>query len=413
MPPCPHVPVAEAVNQQYRKQINRSVLPGSDSLPAVGLFAGILGLDIGLARAGFCIRAALDFDSDAQNVVAANVNNVGDFPYLCENITNFPPHQLLEAAGRNEGDLALLAGGPPCQPYSKSGLRRGAEDSRGLLFQRYLTYLEAMKPQAFVLENVRGLFSSRGGKDFQTVLNEFRRTGYTVYWRIMDAAAYGVPQFRQRLFIVGFRNRLRFEWPVVTHGDPDVLSSDLFNERQPFVTVGDAIADLEHDTSAPAYSGRFAALLKDIPEGLNYSHYCAERAHPSPLFEWRSKFWYFLLKIDRRRPSLTIQAHPGNNTGPFHWANRRLSIAELLRLQSFPDWTTVHAHYFTAHRLIGNAVPPLLAEAVGRSIRTALEDNEIISHREYERSREAEHRRSGFVQSGRGSGKGKRPLSPL
>jgi DNA (cytosine-5)-methyltransferase 1 len=392
----------------YKGLINREILPhASGALPSAGLFAGILGIELGLARAGFYTVAALDFDPNAKTVVEANRERLGAFPYFCENICNFAPGQLLESSGLRKGELALLAGGPPCQPFSKSGLRLGSDDARGQLFRRYLDFLKAIEPQAFLLENVRGLFSSRHGKDFAVVLEEFKRTGYTVYWRILDAASYGVPQFRQRLFLVGFKDRLRFEWPAPTHEDPQAASSDLFDERTPYVTVGEAIQELEHDLSSPPYSGRFANLLRDIPEGLNYSYYCSERDHPHPLFQWRSRFWYFLLKIDRSRPSLTLQAHPGNNTGPFHWNNRRLTVPELLRLQSFPDWLRVDLPYFKAHQVIGNAVPPLFSEALGHSVKSALDRAALISDVEYERTCQVEYRTNGFVRSGRGSGKGK------
>ena len=120
----------------------------------------------------------------------------------------------------------------------------------------------------------------------------------------------------------------------------------------------------------------------------------------------------FLLKLARNRPALTIQAYPGNNTGPFHWNNRRLAIAELLRLQSFPDWLVVEKPYLVAHRLIGNAVPPLLAEVIGGAVRDALAARAPISRLDYLAIRTASTRRNGIVKSGRGSGKGKMALGP-
>lgn len=389
---------------EYRSVINRPLVQAASELTAIGLFSGICGIEIGLQRAGFHSRAALDLDPVASDVSTQNRTNLCLETYVTGDINEYLPERLLEEASLKAGEVSVLAGGPPCQPFSKSGRRLGAADERGLLFKRYLEYLAVMKPAAFVLENVRGLFSSRGGEDFRLVLKEFDDSGYTVYWRILDAANFGVPQFRQRLFLVGFREQFAFDWPAETHGDHRAREETLFPSDLPFVTVSDAIEDLAATEEAPKLAGRYAGLLEDIPEGLNYSHYTSERGHPNPLFEWRSKFWYFLLKTDRNRPSLTIQAYPGSNTGPFHWLNRRLSIREMLRLQSFPDWFAVAKAYFVAHRLIGNAVPPLLAEAIGRRIRESLDARAVLSDSEFLRIRHAELRRGGAVGSGRGSG---------
>lgn len=394
----------------YLGLVNRRLghKPGTSPV-SISLFSGILGIEIGLEWAGFRCGLALDHDKDAKDVVEANRTELGRFPYLCADVNEVGPEQVLEAAGLQPGETALLAGGPPCQPFSKSGLRQGVLDDRGSLFKRYLEYLHVIRPSAFLLENVRGLFSSRRGEDFRLILEHFDDSGYSVYWKILDAAAYGVPQFRQRLFLVGFRDRIRFTWPVATHDDP--RPGMMFSDTKPFVTAAEAISDLS-ELPAPRLTGRYAGLLEEIPEGLNYSYYTAERGHANPLFGWRSKFWYFLLKLARDRPSLTIQAYPGNNTGPFHWNNRRLGIEELLRLQSFPDWFTVTKPYMVAHRLIGNAVPPLLAEVLGRAILTALEQRLPVSRLDYLAIRSSSSRQNGSVRSGRGSGKGRMSIEP-
>jgi DNA (cytosine-5)-methyltransferase 1 len=394
----------------YVRLINRPVTGTSErSLPSVSLFSGILGIELGLERAGFECRLALDQDEHAKEVVEANRAHLKDFPYLAADVNVVSPEDVLRESNLAVGETALLAGGPPCQPFSKSGLRLGTLDERGSLFKRYLEYLNTMKPRSFLLENVRGLFSSRGGQDFRDILSHFDDTGYTVYWKILDCANFGVPQYRQRLFIVGFRDPLRFTWPSPTHEDPD--TGHMFALGMPFRTAADAIGD-GIGIKGPPLTGRYSHLLPEIPEGLNYSFYTAERGHPNPLFEWRSKFWYFLLKLARNKPALTIQAYPGNNTGPFHWENRRLSVDELKRLQSFPDWFAIDKSYMAAHRLIGNAVPPLMAEALGRSVRAALEDDKKIDRLEYLSLRAMSQQQSGTVRSGRGSGKGKFIVAP-
>jgi DNA (cytosine-5)-methyltransferase 1 len=388
----------------FIQKINRPMYRNNENYPLISMFSGILGLDIGLERAGFKTKLALDIDKHCKDVIDENRENLGDFPYVVGNINELSPHEVLEEAGLRSGEVALLSGGPPCQPFSKSGLRKGIDDDRGRLFERYLEYLQVIRPKAFILENVRGLFSSNKGEDFKVILNLFEETGYTIYWKIIDAANYGVPQFRQRLFIIGFRDRIKYEFPRETHSDGN---SQEDNELVPFVTVEKAIADLADNVKAPPYRGKYAHLLDEIPEGMNYSYYTEERGHPNPIFAWRSKFWYFLLKIDRKKPSLTIQAQPGNNTGPFHWKNRKLSIEELRRLQTFPDWLQVDKSYSIAHRMIGNAVPPILSEILGYSIMEALNKDENITQEEYLELREISDSEASKVKSGRGSGKGK------
>src|SRR5207245_7689738 len=114
--------------------------------------------------------------------------------------------------------------------------------------------------------------------------------------------------------------------------------------------------------------GQWGHLLAEVPPGENYLHFTAERGHPNPVFEWRSRYWSFLLKLDPSRPSPTIQAQPGPNVGPFHWENRRRRVAELKRLFTFPDDFEFVGSRSSVQAQVGNAVPPLLAEAVGRQI---------------------------------------------
>lgn len=396
------------MTRDYITLINRPIHNETrKNYPVVSIFSGILGIEIGLGRSGFNTRFALDFDKHCKDVVDENRSYLGDFPYLCDDVNKITANDILKESGLEPGEAAILVGGPPCQPFSKSGLRKGVNDDRGLLFKHYLDYLKIIKPKAFILENVRGLFSSGGGKDFKLILEDFENTGYTIYWKILDAANHGVPQFRQRLLIVGFRDRIRYSFPDETNTDLVDIESSLLNDKSPYVTVDEAIGDLEGKKVGPKFNGKYSHLLKDIPEGMNYSFYTTERGHPKPLFDWRSKFWYFLLKIDRSKPSLTIQAYPGNNTGPFHWKNRRLSIAELKRLQAFPDFLKINKSYMVAHRLIGNAVPPLLAEAIGNSMLEAFEDNRAITKEEYLVVGSHNGEKNGIVKSGRGSGRGR------
>lgn len=394
-----------SVSKDYVKKINRKLSKNGRKYPSISIFSGIMGIEIGLERAGFTTVFANDFDKHCKDVIEDNREVFGDFPYLCEDINKITPEEILELSGLKPGEAAMLAGGPPCQPFSKSGLRKGIESDKGQLFKRYLDYLEVIKPRAFILENVRGMVSSNKGEDFKNILEHFDETGYTIYWKILDAANHGVPEYRQRLFIVGFRDRIQFDFPSIDYADPEADQETLF-DKDPYITVADALHELpKGEPTGPKLTGKYEGYLDEIPEGMNYSFYTAERGYKKPKFEWRTKFWYFLLKTHRQKPSLTIQAYPGNNTGPFHWENRRFSVRELLRIQSFPDWLKIDKPYRIGHRMAGNAVPPILAEEVGKKIKQALDESKPVTKEEYLKGREHALKHYLKVQSGRGSGK--------
>jgi DNA (cytosine-5)-methyltransferase 1 len=128
------------------------------------------------------------------------------------------------------------------------------------------------------------------------------------------------------------------------------------------------VPDPQEDLSV---RGKWADLLASIPEGENYLWH-TERGGGLPLFGWRRRFWSFLLKLAKNRPSWTLQAQPGPATGPFHWSSRRLSMRELCRLQTFPDDVFICGGRGSVQRQVGNAVPSLLAETLARAIRTKL-----------------------------------------
>src|SRR5690606_19673894 len=144
----------------------------------------------------------------------------------------------------------------------------------------------------------------------------------------------------------------------------------------PYRTAWDAIGDLPAHPNDPSLvpRGKWADLLPTIPEGQNYLWH-TNRGGGEPLFGWRTRFWSFLLKLVKDQPSWTIQAQPGPATGPFHWCNRKLSPAELCRLQTFPDGLEFDCSHAEVQKLLGNAVPSLLAEVLARAIRTQLLDD--------------------------------------
>jgi DNA (cytosine-5)-methyltransferase 1 len=165
----------------------------------------------------------------------------------------------------------------------------------------------------------------------------------------------------------------RRSYPWNLSGSP---AGELALGLEPYRTAWDAIGDLPARPNDPAVAlcGKWADLLPTIPEGENYLWH-TNRGGGEPLFGWRTRFWSFLLKLKKDQPSWTIQAQPGPATGPFHWCNRRLTAHELCRLQTFPDGLVFECGHNAVQRLVGNAVPSLLAEVLARAIRAQLLDS--------------------------------------
>lgn len=345
-----------------------------DRKPAISLFTGAGGLDLGVERAGYDVRVAVEYDHDACETLRTNFR---DADVIEGDIRQISSAEILRSAGLRRGEAELLVGGPPCTPFSKSGnwiatKRRGLDPDASLL-EHYIRVLDDARPNAFFLENVFALaYSNHNRVWLEFLLDSFDRLGYSVNQRVMLAADYGVPQRRQRLIIVGSLEGTP-ALPEPTHTGPHERRVwNVEGRCRMHVTTGEAIGDLaSRDDLAEAeevVAGKYGHLLPDVPPGDNYLFYTAKRGHPDPRFEWRKRFWSFLLKLDPNQPSPTIQAQPGPYVGPFHWDSRRLRVAEIKRLQTFPDRFKLHGNRRAQQRQIGNAVPPLLAECVAESL---------------------------------------------
>lgn len=338
-------------------------------IKTLSLFSGAGGLDIGFHRAGFEIVGCVELESAYCKTLDAN-SGAGKFfggqtKVYCTDIREFDPKPYADS------DIECVIGGPPCQTFSAAGRRSGGVlgtiDARGRLFESYCRILRVIKPKVFVFENVYGLPGANGGGPWREICKAFSALGYELKAEVVDSADYGVPQHRERLIIVGYKHdELDFTFPEPTHG-PDS------NSGKGLITVLDAISDLQNDDEPyHEFDGLYGHLLPLVPEGLNYSFFTREMGYPKPFFAWRSKFHDFLYKVDRGSPSRTIKAQPGKFTGPFHWKNRHFNVAELKRLQSFPDNYEIAGSYGKVVEQIGNSVPPKLAEVVAISVREQL-----------------------------------------
>lgn len=343
-------------------------------MKAVSLFSGCGGLDLGLERAGFEVVFASDIDAHCASSYAVNFPQVPFHQGSAGELTKAVLAKVSKGATLRQIDL--LAGGPPCPPFSKSRFYRtekprALEDAVGEeTINAYLAMLEALRPRAFILENVAGLAYKVHESALDLILGTAEDLGYAISSEVINAADYGVPQMRERFFVVGMLDG-EFEFPEPSHAKEPSRRVDNAG-RLPWVTAGEAIGDLDTkknaDDTGHFAGGKYHKLLREIPPGDNYLYFTAKRGHPSPQFEWRKRYWSFLLKLSPDLPSWTIQARRSNNMGPLHWRNRILRIEEVMRLQTFPDDWTLSGTIERQWRQVGNAVPPLLAELLGQAI---------------------------------------------
>lgn len=366
-------------------------------LPVISLFSGAGGLDLGVEAAGYRVRVAVELDRDACQTLRANSASSTDgaeffdgLTVLERDIRTLSTGEILEAADLRPGEAELLVGGPPCTPFSKSGYwleeKRSGLDPDATLLDHYVRVLADARPRGFILENVFGLaYRNHNAPRFKELIGALQALGYNVVPDVLLAADFGVPQRRQRLLIRGSLDG-RPGKLAATHSGPHETKRVWDTSLLPHVTAGEAIGDLadREDLREPEeeVNGKYGHLLPEIPSGDNYLFFTEKRNHPKPVFEWRKRYWSFLLKLDPEQPSPTIQAQPGPYVGPFHWRNRRLRLAEIKRLQSFPDEYLIHGSRRSAQVQIGNAVPPLLAERVAASLRHLGADSLTSAHAE-------------------------------
>lgn len=340
----------------------------ASSPTVLSTFSGLGGLDLGLEGAGFRCVGCIEWDEYAR--LSLKANRDGAWPILEPgNIAEVAETLIPSDVGLKPGELTLLAGAPPCQPFSKAaqwsrGSRAGLDDPRAAFLGDLMELVRRFLPRVVLIENVSGFI--RGTTSALPYLAERvadirTRSGvdYRIEFRICDAADYGVPQKRTRAIVVLLRGSQEFAWPKATHATNPATAWDAIGHEAP--TGADV----------PKPAGKWATLLASIPEGHNYLWH-TPRGGGEPIFGYRSRYWSFLLKLARDKPSWTLPASPGPGTGPFHWENRPLAVWELLRLQSFPlDWVVEGPHREKV-RQVGNATPVLLGEVLGRAVLRSL-----------------------------------------
>lgn len=342
-------------------------------LPMVSLFSGAGGLDLGLETAGFNTVFAADIDEHScitlgwgkEASKAKPVKFLRHAVIVKEDIRHKGLTDLiLSSTGCKPGEFALLAGGPPCQAFSVFGKRRGRSDPRGQLAFHYLHILGRLRPRAFVFENVYGLLTIDSGKIFRELCEKLAHPARGLRYEISvfreNAVNFAVPQFRDRVFIIGDRDGGKVQ-PFQRIAAKTKQS--LFDARLPWRTVRDALRGLPTIGSAyPAnhvgrvHSGRIVDRYLNLRPG--------ERDH-----------FTRINKLDLDKPSFTIivGSDKGGGKGHVHPIEpREVTPRESARIQTFPDWWAFSGTSRHPIRQVGNAVPPLLGAAVGNEIRSQL-----------------------------------------
>lgn len=355
-------------------------------MKVIDLFCGCGGFSKGFEQAGFDICLGIDVWQDAIRTYKANFPNaetiVGD-------ISNLTGNDLLSVAGMTADEVDVIIGGPPCQGFSLSG-KRLLDDPRNILYKSFVRIVENIKPKVFVMENVPGLVRLFKGRVKEQVLEDFTNIGYKVEMRLLTASDFGVPQARKRVFFVGInKNKIKnvtYSFPTETHGENKI----------PFVTCKDALSDLDfigdnrllpdeaeyefvamseyqklmrknsdklwnHVTTI--HTEKTRSIIAMVPDGGNYKDL------PRELWSTR-KVNIAWTRMDSKKPCFTIDT--GHNHHFHYRANRVPTVRESARIQSFPDDFRFIGIKTSQLKQVGNAVPPLLAQAVAESIIVAL-----------------------------------------
>ena len=363
-------------------------------ISVVDLFAGAGGLSVGAHLAGARVGASVELDHTACDTLRANPEYHG--AVIEGDVAGLTGEGLRKIAKVRPNDPLIVVGGPPCQPFSKAaywteaGLdaayRRArmsgiaAEkppaptevraDERRDLVREFWRLVDESNADGFVFENVPSIKHPRNRPIYESLVAAARDAGYNVTELMVNAAAYGVAQARERVVVLGSRRKAPLA-PQPTH--------TLDEERsflRPAVTAGEALDgldDIRFFEAEEVVEGRWANHLREVPPGWNYKAHTAWAGHPNPTFVTETRFWNFLLKLAPERPSWTIAASPGPWTGPFHWSSRRLRTPELAALQGFPRGYHIAGGRRERVRQMGNAVPVPVAKGLVASVMESLE----------------------------------------
>lgn len=353
---------------------------------AISLFSGCGGLDLGLEGAGWAVLAQLECDSDCIRTLELHSHGHPQLRQLVQaRIEQRQPARLRAELGLRQGELGLLAGGPPCQPFTTSGLRQALHDQRASsVFPAYLGYVSEFLPRALLIENVDGMLSAalshrplalrgRGhpalrqeetkGSFLRWLVSALAGLGYATSWAVAEVADYGVPQLRQRAILIGVRGQDPCFLPPATHGPAGTL---------PHRTLRDALASVGEVGPIQPLSDRKRRVYELIPPGGNW------RDLPDAVRQGTMGAAYFAeggrggwwRRLDWDRPCPTILGMPDHSsTALIHPEETRcLSLYECAAVQTFPSASRFAGSPRSGYQQIGNAVPPVFAAQLGTEL---------------------------------------------
>lgn len=339
-------------------------------MKVIDLFCGCGGLSYGFKKAGFDILLGIDNDSLALQVFEINHKGAKS---ICKDITNVHFEEIKSVIGDEKVDIII--GGPPCQGMSLSGLRN-FEDPRNKLYLSYIRLVEEIKPRAFVIENVPGLVGLFNGQIKNNIIKQMTDLGYHVNFRILCSADYGVPQRRKRVFFIGLRDK-EFNFDMIRK--KEIVTCEMaISDLPPLInTLGVESAEYETEPKndyqrlmrknsyvvrnhiAASHSEKVKNIISLVPDGGNYKDLPEE-------YRKNSNFHVAWTRFRSDKPAPTIDTGHRHH---FHYKyNRVPTVRECARLQSFPDDFVFLGNKTQQFRQVGNAVPPLMAEAIAEAL---------------------------------------------
>lgn len=387
-----------------KNRVEPRVYRPTEPVVNISLFTGAYGLDLGFEQAGFDVVVGLDISEwSYQNFHA----NRPEKPFILGDINKVSTQDILKEAGLQPGEIDVLTGGPPCQPFSTAGKRRGLNDPRASALMQYIRVIKEARPKVFVMEEVTGLLNARlkhvpikergrrplkpeeqRGSVWRVVIGELEKTGYLIGWKVLNAADYGTPQVRERVIVVGVRpdiakgrglTKSSGFHPDPTHtgnmaeGTLEAWVSGSNHALPPWLTLAGSIADITDHIGYSPLGPKYAKFMKYVPPGGNWRQIpdeLKEEAMNSAYHAGGGKMGFYR-RLTWFEPSPTLVTSPSMKaTMMIHpLEDRPISVREYLRIQGFPDDWKVVLSVSQAYKVFGEAVPVPLARAVALKVR--------------------------------------------
>lgn len=341
----------------------------------IDLFCGCGGLSYGFEKAGYNILLGIDNDKMALKTFEYNHHNSKS---ICGDITQIGYKEIKKVIGNKKIDVII--GGPPCQGMSLSGPRQ-FDDPRNKLYLSYIRLVNEIRPKAFVIENVPGLISLFGGQIKENIITKFSQMGYDIKYKIVCSADYGVPQMRKRVIFVGVKGKNDFVYPKENKNY--VTCEMALSDLPPLVdTIGEEHMDYAKQPQnnyqklmrsnsfevlnhiAANHSEKVKHIISLVPDGGNYKNLPEE-------YRLSRNFHVAWTRFNSQKPAPTIDTGHRHH---FHYKyNRVPTVRECARLQSFPDDFVFWGNKTQQFRQVGNAVPPLMAQAIAEQLKLVIE----------------------------------------